>query len=267
VGPGPRGEGEIVFSHGARLALLDLATGEVRDVEVRLPADAAAPAERTFDAAKHVERFSPAPDGSRAALEARGDVWVVGGLGITPRNLTDSAAAAERDPSWSPDGRWIAFFSDASGEYELWVTPADGSTGARRLSEIGRGFRYRPAWSPDSRSIAFSDSTGALYLASLDPGRTIRFDGDPLVSAPRIAWSPDSSWIAYSRGAEGSTRSTSIWLYDVPAGSAHQVTSGWFSDDSPVFDRAGEYLYFVSARNMWNAVVFDSVDEGNFVYP
>ncbi len=264
VGPGPRGEGEIVFSHGTRLALLDLATGEARDVEIRLPADAAAPAQQTFDAAKHVQRFVPAPDGSRAALEARGDVWVVGGPGVAPRNLTNSAAAAERDPAWSPDGRWIAYFSDASGEYELWVTPADGSPGARRLSEIGRGFRRRPAWSPDSRSIAFADSAGALYLASLESGRTIRFDVDPLVRQSRIAWSPDSAWIAYSRGAEGSTRSTAIWLYDVAAGAARQATSGWFSDDSPVFDRAGEYLYFVSARNLWDAVVFDAVDEGNF---
>lgn len=267
AGPGPRGEGEIVFTHGTRLALLDLSTGVAHDVDVRLPADAALPAEQTFDAAKLFGRFAPAPDGSRAALEARGEIWVVGGPGVAPRNLTSSAAAAERDPSWSPDGRWIAYFSDISGEYELWVTPADGGTGARRLSEIGRGFRYRPAWSPDSRSIAFSDSTGALYLASLEPGRTLRFDLDPLVREPRIAWSPDSAWIAYSRGAEGSPRSTAIWLYDVAAGTARQVTSGWFSDDSPVFDRAGEYLYFVSARNQWNAVVFDSVDEGNFVYP
>jgi tricorn protease len=267
VGPGPRGEGEIVFSHGTRLALLDLATGEARDVEVQLPADAAAAPAETFDAGKRVQRFAPAPDGSRAALEARGDVWVVGGPGVAPRNLTHSAAAAERDPAWSPDGRWIAYVSDASGEYELWVTPADGSPGARRLSEIGRGFRHRPAWSPDSRSIAFSDSTGALYLASLESGRTIRFDVDPLGRGPRIAWSPDSAWIAYSRGVEGSTRSTAIWLYDVAAGLARQATSGWYADDSPVFDRAGEYLYFVSARNMWDAVVFDSVDEGNFVYP
>ncbi|HEX9942691.1 MAG TPA: PDZ domain-containing protein, partial [Thermoanaerobaculia bacterium] len=198
---------------------------------------------------------------------ARGDVWVVGGAGVAPRNLTHSAGAAERDPSWSPDGRWVAYFSDASGEYELWVTPADGSPGARRLSEIGRGFRRRPAWSPDSRSIAFSDNAGALYVASFESGRTIRFDVDPLVRQSRLAWSPDSAWIAYSRGAEGSTRSTAIWLYDVAAGTARQVTSGWFSDDSPVFDRAGEYLYFVSARNLWDAVLFDSVDEGNFAYP
>jgi tricorn protease len=267
VGPGRRGAGEVVFSHGTRLVLLDLATGTARDVEVRLPVNAAAPAEPTFDAAKHVQRFAPAPEGSRAVLEARGDLWVVGGPGVAPRNLTHSAAAAERDPAWSPDGRWVAYFSDASGDYELWVTPADGSAGARRLSEIGPGFRYRPAWSPDSRSLAFSDSTGALYLASLESGRTIRFDVDPLVRPSRIAWSPDSAWIAYSRATEGSTRSRAIWLYDVATGTARQATSGWYSDDSPVFDRAGEYLYFVSARNMWDSMVFDSLDDGNFAYP
>ena len=267
VGPGPRGAGEIVFSHGTRLALLDLATGKARDVEVRLPADAAAPAEPAFDAAEQVQRFVPAPDGSHAVLEARGDVWIVGGPGVAPRNLTHSAAAAERDPAWSPDGRWIAYFSDVSGEYELWITPADGSPGARRLSEIGPGFRYRPVWSPDSRSLAFSDTAGALYLASLESGRTIRFDVDPIGRRPRISWSPDSGWIAYSRGTEGSTRSRAIWLYDVAAGSARQATSGWFPDDSPVFDRAGEYLYFVSARNLWDSMVLDSVDDGNFAYP
>jgi tricorn protease len=267
IGPGRQGEGEIVFSHAARLALLGLATGAQRDVEVRLPADSAVPAEQTFDAAKRIQTFAPAPDGSRAALEARGDVWVVGEAGVAPRNLTHSAASAERDPSWSPDGQWIAYFSDTSGEYELWITPADGSPGARQLSELGPGFRLRPVWSPDSRSIAFSDNAGAHFLTNVDSGRTIRFDIDPLARDPRFSWSHDSSWIAYARGAERSTRSSAIWLYDVAAGAARQVTSGWFSDDSPVFDRTGEILYFVSARNLWNAVIFDSVDEGNFAYP
>jgi tricorn protease len=264
IGPGPRGEGEIVYSHGARLALLDLASGETRDVEVCLPADADAPAEQTFDAAKRVQRFAPAPDAARAVLEARGDVWIVGDG--APFNLTDSAGAAERDPAWSPDGRWVAYFSDETGEYELWVVPVEGTGSARQLSRIGPGFRYRPVWSPDSRSVAFSDSTGALLVASLVTGETIRFDVDPLVEEPRFSWAPDSSWLAYSRGAEGSTRATAIWIYDAVANVTRQVTSGWFVDHSPAFDRAGEYLYYVSARNS-NAILFDSVDTNNFVYP
>lgn len=264
IGPGPNGQGEIVFVYGTDLYLLDLGTKESRRVEVSLPSDLR---ERTLkvDASKFVANWNVSPEGDQSVIEARGDIWSVNPVNGPPRDLTRTSGAGERDPSWSPNGRWIAFFSDASGEYQLSVVPADGSSAPRQLTHLGAGFRYRPIWSPDSRHIAFHESTGSIYLHAIDTGETKRIDRDPLVRQPQMSWSPDSRWLAYVRGANESPRYTAIWLYSVDDNRTRQVTSGSFNDSWPAFDRQGDYLFFVSARN-FTTPTFDSVDYNNFIY-
>ena len=264
IGPGANGQGEIVFNYGTDLYLLDLANNKSRKVEVSLPRDLA-PETLSVDAGKFVVNWNMSAEGERAVVEARGDVWTVAADGAK-RRLTSNSSAAERDPSWSPNGRWIAFFSDASGEYELYVVAADDSAAPRQLTHIGAGFRYRPVWSPDSRHVAFYDSSGSIYLHTIESGETKKIDRDPLVSKPQMSWSPNSRWLAYARGAEGSLRYTAIWLYSLDDKRTHQVTSGSFNDSWPVFDRAGDYLFFVSTRN-FNPPTFDPVDYNNFIYP
>jgi tricorn protease len=264
IGPGANDQGEIVFNYGTDLYLLDLASDKSRKVEVRLPKDLA-PETFSVDASKFIVNWKVSAEGDRAVVEARGDIWTVAPEGAK-RRLTTNSGAAERDPSFSPDGRWIAFFSDASGEYELYVVSADGSSAPRQVTRIGPGFRYRPLWSPDSRHIAFHDNFGSIYLHTIESGGTKQIDRDPLVSRPQISWSPNSRWIAYARGAQGSPRYTAIWLYSLEEKKTHQVTSGSFNDSWPVFDREGDYLFFVSTRNFYPPT-FDPVDYNNFIYP
>jgi tricorn protease len=264
IGPGTNGHGEIVFNYGTDLYLLDLANGKSRKVEVTLPAELA-PAILPVDASKFIANWNVSAEGDRAVVEARGDIWTVGQDGAK-RRLTSTSSAAERDPNWSPDGRWVSFFSDATGEYELYVAAADGSAAPRQLTHIGAGFRYSPVWSPDSRHIAFYDGTGSIYLHTIESGETKKIDRDPLVRKPQMSWSFDSRWLAYARGADGSPRYTAIWLYSLSDNKTHQVTSGSFNDSWPAFDRAGDYLFFVSTRN-FNPPAFDTVDYNNFIYP
>jgi tricorn protease len=266
IGPTVGGHGEIIFVNGADLNLLDLGTGMVRVVKVSIPDAQRDVHSRPIDAAKFINNWQVSPDGKQAVVEARGDIWTVPAENGAPRNLERTSGAAERDPSWSPDGKWIAYFSDASGEYELYVASSDGAEAPRQLTHLGVGFRYRPTWSPDSRRIAFNDSTGSIYLSSVDDGEVTKIDQDPLVKQPQLSWSSDSNWLAYARGAVGSTRFTSIWLYSVQAGQTHQVTSGSFNDSWPTFDRQGDYLFFNSARNI-TSLTFDTYDNNNFIYP
>ncbi len=264
IGSDANGQGEIVFNYGTDLFLLDLANGKSRKVDVVLPQNLATAHERV-DASNFLVSWNVSPVADRAVIEARGDIWTISPDGAKQR-LTSTSGAADRDPSWSPDGRWISFFSDASGEYELYLAAADGSAAPRQLTHIGAGFRYRPVWSPDSQHIAFYDSTGSIYLHTIASGGTKKIDRDPLVRQPQINWSFDSRWIAYARGADGSIRYTAIWLYSLDAQKSHQVTSGSFDDSWPAFDRAGDYLFYVSRRN-FNAPTYDTVDYNNFVYP
>lgn len=267
IGPGQRGQGEIVFVHGLDLYLLDLSPKRSRKIRVAIPNNIDK-ASATVDASKFMVNWRLSPDGSQSLIEARGDIWVVDHATGTARGVTRTSGAAERDPAWSPNGDWISYLSDASGEYELTISRADGSGSPRQLTQLGRGFRYRPVWSPDSEQIAFYDRTGSIYLHTLDGGETKKIDRDPLVGHPQMSWSPDSQWLAYARGATSSTRYTSIWLHSMGEGRSHEVTSGWFNDTWPIFDRTGDYLYFVSARNFsGTTITFDSVEDNNFIYP
>jgi tricorn protease len=250
IGPGPKGDGEIVFQHGTELMLLDLKSDQAHAVHITIPGARPTLRPRTIDASKFVQSWDVSPSGKRVLAGARGDVWSLPAKNGSPRNLTHTSGVAEREPAWSPDGKWIAYLSDATGEYELYVLAAEGRGEPRELTKDGHAFRAHPTWSPDSKYIAFCDKTGSVYIESVNGGVPALVDKDPWagdIVNPMPSWSHDSRWLAYARHDEQSATS-SIWLYEVETGGKHQVTGGMFNDTLPVFDRKGDYLYFVSTR-------------------
>ena len=248
IGPGPQGQGEIVFQYGPRLYRLDLATEESQPIPITIPGDRPQLQPRPIAVNRWIASWDISPTGKRVAIEARGDIWTAPAEKGSPRNLTRTSGTAERFPSWSPDGRWIAYFSDATGEYELYVTQSDGKGEPRQLTQEGQAFRYYPLWSPDSEHLVFLDQTGAIYLHTIESEETRQVDRDPWAHLPFVSWSHDSGWLAYDRTREGQDLS-SIWLYEVATGEKHAVTSDLFNDENPAFDREGDYLYFKSSRS------------------
>jgi len=246
IGPGSDGKGEIVFQNGVDLYLLDLGTDKSRVVEVRIPGDRPKIRPKAIDASKFIFNANVSSTGKRAVLGARGDIWSVPAEKGTTRNLTRTSGVAERDPAWSPDGQWIAYFSDATGEYELYIRQSDGRGDARQLTSDGEQYRYNPTWSPDSKMIVFNDKTGALFVHTVEIGKTDLIDTDPTASFPQTSWSSDSAWVAYTKN--GDNQQSSIWLYDVKAGKRQQITSGMFNDSLPTFDRKGDFLFFATSR-------------------
>jgi tricorn protease len=247
IGPGPDGKGEIVLQLGSELRLLDLKTNQSRLVEIKIPGDRPTLRAKAVDTARFINSWSLSPNAKRVAVEARGEIWTLPAKEGAPRNLTRTSGAAERSPSWSPDGRWIAYFSDATGEYELYVTQSDGKGETKQLTQNGNAYRYDPIWSPNSKHILFSDKTGAIYLHTLANNATRLVDTDPMAQKVAISWSPDSRWIAYERNADPRGMTT-LWVYNVENGQKRPLTSGMFQDRAPVFDRKGEYLYYASSR-------------------
>lgn len=264
IGPGDKDQGEIVFQYGPDLYLLDLSTGESHAVEVTVPGDRPRIMPHMVDAAKFITDGDISPSGKRIVLQARGDIWTLPAANGSPRNMTRTNGVAERYPSWSPDGRWIAYFADITGEYELYIKQSDGKGETRRLTEDGKVYRYSPVWSPDSKMIAFTDKTGTIYLHTIESGKTTKVDKDPWGGNEPISWSHDSTWIAYTKRADDRVGVPSIWLYEVASGKRHQVTDNLFHDSAPTFDQKGDYLFFASNRH------FDSPmyeDLGNsFIY-
>jgi len=261
IGPGPQGKGEIVFQHGTGLYLLDLGAdaAQPKAVAVTIPGDRPDLRAHQVDADKFIRGWTIAPSAKRAAAEARGDIWSLPAEKGTPRNLTRTSGTAERDPAWSPDGRWIAYFSDETGEYELYVVQSDGLGKTVRLTIAGDApqiFRSNPVWSPDSKMVSFNDKAGAIYICTLgedDSQGGLKksscklMDTDPWSGQPAVSWSHDSKWITYAK-QEDQSQQTAVWICNVATGEKSRVTSGMFDDGAPVFDRKGDYLFFTSKR-------------------
>ena len=248
IGPGSNGQGEIVFQHASDIYLLDLATEKAQRVNVSIPGARPKLRPQSVDTSELIFAREISATGKRAVVEARGDIWTLPAKKGSPLNLTRTSGSAERIPAWSPDGQWVAYFSDDTGEYELYVAQSDGRGDTRRLTNLKAGFLYQPRWSPDSKRICFWDKTGTLYLTDVEKGKTKEVDS--LREWGRfvaISWSSDSKWIAYAR-ADGMVTPSAVWLYDVDNGAKHRVTGGMFNDTWPTFDREGKYLYFASER-------------------
>ncbi len=246
------GPDEIVFEAGGDLWLLDLESESYDKVAVQVVTDRSTLRPRTENVAGSIDDADISPSGKRAVFSARGELFTVPAEHGVIRNLTRSSGVADRYPRWSPDGTRIAYWSDGDGEYDLYLTAADGSGEPAKLTDLGPGFRYRPMWSPDGKRIVFMDHKQRLWLLEVESKELEEIDRALYLSPGArigfsVSWSADSRWIAYSRNTEDQT--SAIYLYDTAAEALHQVTSAFYNDLGPVFDPDGSYLYFLTNRS------------------
>ena len=261
------GPDDIVFEAGGRLYLLDLASETQSEVVIDIVTDQATLKPRMEAVDNLIQNASISPTGKRAVFEARGEIFTVPAEHGVVRNLTMSSGYAERYPAWSPDGKYVAYWSDRSGEYELTLRSSDGMGAEKVVTTLGPGFRYQTFWSPDSKKLAFVDQTMAINIVDSESGEITSVDKglwmyEGGLRGFRVSWSSDSRWMAYSRGLEN--RKSAIFLFDTADEERHQVTSGFYSDAMPVFDPDGHYLYFLSDRSL--SAAYSDLDN-TFIYP
>ncbi len=261
------GPSDIVFENAGRLYLLDLQTEKYHEVEIRVVTDRATLKPHMENASGLIYHATVSPTGKRALFEVRGDIFSAPAEHGVVLNLTRSSGVAERYPSWSPDGKWIAYFSDRTGEYELTArsaetTSATNQVGEQTLTKFGPGYRYRPKWSPDSKKIIFIDQAQRINLFDFESktnqviGRQLWLHHDEL-SRFNFGWSADSRWIAWAQDVDNGN--SAIALYDCKSNALHQVTSGFYNDELPVFDPDGKYLFFRTGRTF--APSYSELDE------
>jgi len=255
------GKNAIVFECGGYIYRFDLSTEEYQKVPIFILEDKLNGRGGIVNVSKYIRNYEISPNGKRALFGARGDIFTVPEKHGPTRNLTKTPGVHERNSKWSPDGKWIAYISDATGEDEIYIIPQDGSAPATQITTGAETYKYQIYWSPDSKKILWADKKLRLRYVDIQTKKIVDVAQAKAWEMRDYAWSPDSKWIAYAKPEE--TVMTKIYLYSLEQKKSYEVTEGWYSSFQPAFSSDGKYLFFVSDRDF--NPVFSRV-EWNYAY-
>jgi tricorn protease len=241
------GKDSIVFEQAGYIWRYDLKSGQATPLPIEIKEDLAIGRSTLVDASKHIESVNLAPDGERTIVVARGDIFSVPAKEGTPRNLTKTSNAHERDAVWSPDGKWIAYNSDVTGENELYVRAQDGKGDAVQLTSGADTYYYTAKWSPDSKKLLWSDRLQRLRFVDVTTKTVTQVDQDKWGEIEIFNWSPDSQWIGWGRPEENGL--PRVNLYSLANKQQTAVTDNWYGSGEPIFSDDGKYLLLSSARD------------------
>jgi tricorn protease len=239
------GAKHISFENAGYIYLLDLETEKVNKVSINLEGDFP-DARTTIRSVKdNITSFEIAPDAKRALFNARGDIFTVPAEKGNIRNLTKTPGVHDRNAVWAPDGKWIAFISDRSGEDEIYLMKGDGAD-VIQLTNNSKSYRYELEWSPDSKKLLCSDKTMRLYFIDIESKKETTVATSDYWEIRNYVWSPDSKWIAFTDISQNEF--SVVKLFSTESGKLTQITDEFFNSNDPVFDPDGRYLFFVSNR-------------------
>lgn len=238
----------IVFEKGGYLYHFSASNRVIEKIPVRIANDQPVKSVEMKNAAKNLQSFNPSPEGDLIAVAARGDIFVVPAKEGRTINLTASSGAHDRSPVVSPDGKQVAYLSDASEEYEIYVRPVDGSGSATALTKDNKNYIFDLKWSPDGKKILYSNRDMKLMLLDVASKKVSQIAVSKVWEIRSYNWSPDSRWIVFSDKKSASEMSQ-IFLHQVETGKTIAVTDTWFASDQPVFSSDGRFLLFTSQRD------------------
>jgi tricorn protease len=240
-------EKSIVYEYAGDIYRFDVSAGRSEKIPITISDDLLTGREEIRQVDKNIVQYEIAPDGKRALFGAHGEIFTVPAKHGPTRNLTNTSGVHERGSKWSPDGKWIAFISDRSGEDEIWILAQDAAGDPVRITEGGDVYKYSLEWSPDSRKLLWNDRKMRLRYVEIESKAVTEVAQATAWEITDFAWSPDSKWISFVMPEEQSL--TKLLLYSLDTRKSIEVTDGWFDAGSPAFSSDGKLLFFVSSRD------------------
>ena len=263
------GPKDLVFEVGGTLHLMDLANEQSKEIKVSVVSDLTLEMPRRISVDKNINNMTASPGANRIVFEARGELFNVPVKEGFVKNITGSSGAFDHSPTWSPNGDYVAYWSDKSGEYEIYVQSMRKDQEARKITSRNIGYGYTLHWSPDSEKIAFIDEKNDISIVDVNSGSIEIADnyewnyGHGSRYRYPINWSHDSKFLTYSIGMENANEA--IFIYDLSNKQSRQVTSGFYSDFNSIFSADGKYLFFLTDRNF--KAEYSDLQDGTWIYP
>ncbi|MEP6844442.1 MAG: PDZ domain-containing protein [Panacibacter sp.] len=239
---------ELAYEQGGKIFLLNVSTSQATHIPVSIKEDMIS--KRPYYADGNISNVNISPTGLRAVMEIRGEIFTIPGDKGDVRNITNTTSVNERNPAWSPDGKYIAYFSDESGEYTLKLRDQKAEEAPITIKLDSVGFYYHPVWSPDSKKIAYTDKQRRLFIVDIIEKESVEIDKDwytPGMPQINYTWSSDSKWITYNNRVDN--HYGAIFLYDVANRKKHQLTDAMSEANYPVFSKDGKYIFFTASTN------------------
>ncbi len=237
---------KIVFEREARLYTLNTETEEVKEVVVYANPDNRVNMISYINPLKYLTGFDISPTGKRIVFCARGDIYTAPAKHGDVRNITKSSGARDNGASWSPDGKWIAYVSDKTGDDEIYLVDQMGKEPEKCLTDTGH-FKKGVLWDPESKRILYSTEANELFMLDIDGGSPLLVARNEHQDINTYNWAPDGRWIAYDFARQN--RARDIYFYDTKNKEHHQITKHLADDTEPYFTPDGKYLLFISERH------------------
>ncbi|PLX07594.1 MAG: protease [Marinilabiliales bacterium] len=241
------GKDFIVYENGGYIYKYNISNGNISKVSVNIENDMLTARNEYKDASKSISSWAVSPDGKRVVFGARGDVYTVPAESGITRNLTESSGVHDRNVEWSPNGKYISFISDRTGEDEIYIQNQNGKEEAIKITSDSDTYKYNPIWSPDSKKLLWGDKMGRLNIVDIDSKNVKVIAEADAWEIRSYNWSPDNRWVTYTLPEQSTV--SKVMIYDTKTGDTHQVTDNWYDAGSSVFSSDGKYLFFTSSRD------------------
>ncbi len=236
----------IVFEHDFGVSKLDLASKRVTPIKLNINAETQESMSEVRDFNSQADDYDLAPSGRRIVISVHGEIFTAPTEEGDLDQLTDSPSR-DKDPLYSPDGKWVAFISDRSGREELYLIASDGAGAPVKVTDLD-SLKFNFSWSPNSKEIALTASDNKLRKYNVETKQLVELASSKFGTIGQPAWSPDGKWIAYSK--PDYTRNSDIFLLPSAGGEERRVTFDSFTEVGPLFTPDGRKLYFIRSEGV-----------------
>ena len=243
----------IVYEENFGIWKLDVASGKASEIKIDITSDEKENEFEVVNLANEVDSFDLSPSSQRAVISARGQILTIAtNRGDITRIAPDRMASRSQSPTWSPDGKWIAFVSDKSGSDEIWVCDPEGNA-LKQITSL-KNEKGSLDWTPDSKALLYTAADKKLYSYSVADGKTSTVTSSDVARIGSVSISPDSKWVAFSK--QDRTLRSHLYIAPIGGGEERHVSDDRFlySENNAVWTADGRYIVFTSAEGASNGI-------------